>query len=188
MRFPNSNLLRKPEMWRRNPGSIPSRLKPGGLGAPAAELHDLPVGNLRPPHPLLRLHHLGREPRRRGELGSSLGVGLIDVGIGVLVKGPEGIVPAAEALVLERLHRRYAGRHDPRFRCRWPAHIFASDVEISISKERRERRRRWVWWWGVNLEESSVLYGGGREVWRKERREKRGHGQKQEAEDSGVRW
>lgn len=116
----NLDLIGSPKNELEDPGTQ-TILKAGGLRAPAAELHDLPVRFLLliMPHATLCLHHVGRHARGRRELGRGLGVGPGDVGLGVLVEGPEGVVPSAEAqLVLEGLDRRYAGRHRPRLR-RW---------------------------------------------------------------------
>ncbi|PKI46761.1 hypothetical protein CRG98_032833 [Punica granatum] len=62
----------------------------------------------------MRPHCVRHSPRGRRELGSGVGIGTGDFGLGELVKGSKGVVLVTKALVLEGLHGSYARRHNPR--------------------------------------------------------------------------
>ena len=106
----NQNQNQKPSFFRQL-----IRWGLGSIGTPTAQVHDFPKRLLRSLCPRSASNH---RRRRRRELVIGLREWLDEVVLGVVVNRPHGVVPPAEALVLQRLHCSDARRNDPSFACR----------------------------------------------------------------------
>ena len=140
----------------------------GSIGTPTAQVHDFPKRLLRSLCPRSAPNH---RRRRRRELVIGLREWLDEVVLGVVVNRPHGVVPPAEALVLQRLHRSDARRNDPSFACRTHDDVNflknlwvivccdADDMEVFVCRHRCVYIGNWVVKMGIELKPEAAEGG-----------------------------